>query len=420
LNDPTTIRVGTASIQHAAEANDCDVDEAPPQERKSNIAMSPLVSHEFILCRPEHKAEHLRVILATLFPPSAQSSRVKPSVLVFCNRKQLVRELVELVREFTVCAGLSGEMSQPDRVAALNAFASGQAHALIATDLAARGLDIKRLSYVVNYDMPVNVEQFAHRVGRTGRAGKRGHSYSLVLDTQHAVATDLLRLFEAHGRADELPLQLVALAQAPPGQPEPSADETTISREEFARRLVDTYAQVNPSKVNDVQRLVDKYYGQIAVDRLIDEIRSKYDESTEPAKGGDDQWLRDVFIEDRSLTIESHRSVRLEVTNEGADALVYRWVCEDSRFAFTPPHGELPPGFDLSVRVAFTASSQLRDRVETRAVLQLTSPTPNHGELEVLLCGLPAPLPRADDDTTKEDMQDGDQQLLLLPPCECV
>ena len=69
---------------------------------------------------------------------------------------------------------------QQERIKALDAFKAGEAHMLVATDVAARGLDIEGLPHVVNYDMPHDAEDYVHRIGRTGRAGASGEALSLV------------------------------------------------------------------------------------------------------------------------------------------------------------------------------------------------------------------------------------------------
>lgn len=73
-------------------------------------------------------------------------------------------------------------------------------HTLCATDVAARGLHIKRLKYVVNYDFPTSIEQYCHRVGRTGRDNQPGFSYSLLSRNLAPLAKDLIRLLESSGQ----------------------------------------------------------------------------------------------------------------------------------------------------------------------------------------------------------------------------
>jgi superfamily II DNA/RNA helicase len=72
----------------------------------------------------------------------------------------------------------------------------GKSNILVSTDVAARGLHINRLQYVVNYDFPLNLEQYCHRVGRTGRQGKEGQAYSLLSRNMSMLAADLIKLLE--------------------------------------------------------------------------------------------------------------------------------------------------------------------------------------------------------------------------------
>jgi superfamily II DNA/RNA helicase len=86
----------------------------------------------------------------------------------------------------------------------------GKIHTLVCTDVAARGIHIKRLQHVVNYDFPSNLEQYCHRVGRTGRQGAPGWSYSLVTRNMAPLARDLIALLKSTGQAIEPNLEALA------------------------------------------------------------------------------------------------------------------------------------------------------------------------------------------------------------------
>ena len=85
-------------------------------------------------------------------------------------------------------------MDQSARLKTLSAFRGGEVTHLIASDVAARGLDIPEVSHVFNYDVPIHAEDYVHRVGRTGRAGREGHAFTMVskLDTKHLKAIEQL------------------------------------------------------------------------------------------------------------------------------------------------------------------------------------------------------------------------------------
>ncbi len=101
--------------------------------------------------------------------------------LIFCNTKIKVDELAEVLKKAGFQAeGLHGDMSQHLRDVAMGRFRNGSANILIATDVAARGIDVDDVEVVINYDLPQDNEYYVHRIGRTGRAGKTGRSFTFV------------------------------------------------------------------------------------------------------------------------------------------------------------------------------------------------------------------------------------------------
>ncbi len=103
------------------------------------------------------------------------------SALVFCNRKRDVGILFRsLKRHGLPAAELHGDLPQPVRTATLERFRVGEEQILVCSDVAARGLDLPKVSHVFNFDVPTNPEDYIHRIGRTGRAGRSGRSFTLV------------------------------------------------------------------------------------------------------------------------------------------------------------------------------------------------------------------------------------------------
>jgi ATP-dependent RNA helicase DeaD len=101
--------------------------------------------------------------------------------IMFCKTKAGVDELVEqLMSKGFIAEGMHGDMKQAQRQATLKKFKSGNLNYLIATDVAARGIDVDDVTHVINYDLPQEVESYVHRIGRTGRANKEGIAYSLI------------------------------------------------------------------------------------------------------------------------------------------------------------------------------------------------------------------------------------------------
>jgi ATP-dependent RNA helicase RhlE len=103
------------------------------------------------------------------------------SVLIFTRTKHRADRLMKnLTRARIRARVIHGNRSQGQRIAALEAFRSGHARVLVATDIAARGIDVEGVSHVVNYDVPMQAEDYVHRIGRTGRAQNEGEAYTLV------------------------------------------------------------------------------------------------------------------------------------------------------------------------------------------------------------------------------------------------
>jgi superfamily II DNA/RNA helicase len=130
------------------------------------------VEQALVVVEPRDKREALRRLIA--------SEDVK-NALIFCNRKRDVDILYRsLTRHGFDVAALHGDMSQPKRTETLERFKNGEIRLLVASDVAARGLDIQGLSHVFNFDVPYHAEDYVHRIGRTGRAGRSGRAFTLA------------------------------------------------------------------------------------------------------------------------------------------------------------------------------------------------------------------------------------------------
>ena len=122
---------------------------------------------------PAAKRETLRGLL--------RNSDGFKNAIVFCNRKREVAVLHRsLVRHGFNAVALHGDLDQPARMAALDQFRRGDAKLLIASDVAARGLDIPEVSHIINFDVPHHADDYVHRIGRTGRAGRSGIAITIV------------------------------------------------------------------------------------------------------------------------------------------------------------------------------------------------------------------------------------------------
>lgn len=132
----------------------------------------PLVSQKYFRIKSQDK-DAATVRLLEYYQPRL--------CLIFCNTKKKVDELTSLLKESGFQAeGLHGDLTQYQRDIAMNRFRTATTNILIATDVAARGIDVDDVEAVINYDIPQDIEYYVHRIGRTGRAGKTGRSFTFV------------------------------------------------------------------------------------------------------------------------------------------------------------------------------------------------------------------------------------------------
>jgi superfamily II DNA/RNA helicase len=165
--------------------------------------------------------------------------------LVFISRKHLAKKLAATLQDNGFRAeALQGNMSQPARNRVMAGFKNGTIDVLVATDVAARGIDVENIDVVVNYDMPQDPDSYIHRIGRTGRAGKYGDAYTLVAPAE---SYD----FRAIVKKTNATVQLVTLSMSPSFQPRKKkpasytvtpAEPTTTIGEQLQKNQRDTGA----------------------------------------------------------------------------------------------------------------------------------------------------------------------------------
>ena len=143
------------------------------------------------------KTDALRLLLAAYKPSSA---------MVFCNTKAMVDQLTEeLVKHGFRAAGLHGDMKQIQRTQVMNSFKNKSTEILVATDVAARGIDVSGVDAVFNYDLPQDNEYYIHRIGRTGRAGRTGTAYTLISGRRQLFDLRAIEKY-THAEIREMPL----------------------------------------------------------------------------------------------------------------------------------------------------------------------------------------------------------------------
>ena len=157
----------------------------------------PLIKQAYYQVRRQDKEEVLCRLIDYYDPKRA---------LIFCNTKRMVDELAEHLknRGYEV-EGLHGDLSQHQRDTVMNLFRSGRANILIATDVAARGIDVSDVEAVYNFDVPEDIEYYVHRIGRTGRAGKTGRSFTLVSGREAYKIRDIERVCHTKIKERKIP-----------------------------------------------------------------------------------------------------------------------------------------------------------------------------------------------------------------------
>jgi ATP-dependent RNA helicase DeaD len=128
------------------------------------------------------------------------------SAIIFCRTKKGVDELVEGLQGRGYSAeGMHGDMNQNQRMNTLKKFKEGNVEFLIATDVAARGIDVENVTHVINYDLPQEVESYVHRIGRTGRANRTGIAYTLVTAREYMALKQIEKATKSKIRRREIP-----------------------------------------------------------------------------------------------------------------------------------------------------------------------------------------------------------------------
>ncbi|XP_022842369.1 DEAD-box ATP-dependent RNA helicase 40 [Olea europaea var. sylvestris] len=135
--------------------------------------------------------------------------------IIFCSTKKLCDQLARSLGRNFGAAAIHGDKNQGERDWVLNQFRTGKSPVLVATDVAARGLDIRDIRVVVNYDFPTGIEDYVHRIGRTGRAGATGIAYTFFSEQDWKYAADLVKVLEGANQPVPPEVREIALRGGP-------------------------------------------------------------------------------------------------------------------------------------------------------------------------------------------------------------
>lgn len=160
------------------------------------IMIAPTVEHMYFLVEQRDKLEELRKLIRLIIPTRA---------LIFINKSEEIERMVETLKFHGLEAeGIYGGANKAERKKAMDDFRSGKSTLLVASDLAARGLDIKGITHIFNVDLPEDPQLYLHRVGRTGRAGESGIAISIVTTKEVSYLKKLESTFEIRISSKEM------------------------------------------------------------------------------------------------------------------------------------------------------------------------------------------------------------------------
>ena len=166
----------SASISEKALTSAISLMKTPEIVNIATDKVNPAIEHCFVVASQREKIDMLRKLIHAVNPSKA---------IVFINKNEAVIDVMEKLNFHKIdTVGIYGNATKQERKKAIDHFKSGQAKVLVASDLVARGLDLQNLSHVINMDIPVDLNEYIHRVGRTGRAGEKGVAISIITLSQ--------------------------------------------------------------------------------------------------------------------------------------------------------------------------------------------------------------------------------------------
>ncbi|WP_330683917.1 DEAD/DEAH box helicase [Petrocella sp. FN5] len=166
----------SASISEKALASAVSLMKSPTIVNIAPDKVNPAIEHCFVIAPQRDKIDMLRKLIHAVNPSKA---------IVFINKNEAVIDVMERLNYHKIDAvAIFGNATKQDRKRAIDQFKGGQAKVLVASDLVARGLDLQNLSHIINMDIPVDLNEYIHRVGRTGRAGEKGMAISIITLSQ--------------------------------------------------------------------------------------------------------------------------------------------------------------------------------------------------------------------------------------------
>lgn len=184
--------------------------------------------------------EHKQKLLDSVLTEIAENT-----VIIFTSTKVFADELTDKLRDKDLKAqALHGDMNQRQRTRALDMLKSGKANILVATDVAARGIDVSKLSYVINFDLPTQIEDYVHRIGRTGRAGQKGVAISFATHKERFLVSKIEEKFKQ-------PMSVLEIEGLEPKKSAPSSPDNKRGRGFYSKSSNPRFSSKQNSRFND-------------------------------------------------------------------------------------------------------------------------------------------------------------------------
>ena len=295
----------------------------------------PLVTQYYYTIKGKYKAEAVKRLL--------QANNITRSI-VFCNTKKMVDDLVSELKHYGYNSeGLHGDLSQKQRDMVMKHFRGGHTQVLVATDVAARGIDVDDLEAVINYDIPQDIEYYVHRIGRTGRAGREGVAFTLV------TRQDFYRIKD---------IEKICRTKMIKGKIPQSREITALQAEKYLEKAEEC---IKFGKLDHLKRIIELIFNKEGESQESSDMCRKAEENQEninthdKAEGIEAAFSRSDIIELAAALLKLH--IGEETTDINIEDKIYEYRGDERRSS----HGRNGYGKDDYGRTGYGRGGYGRD-----------------------------------------------------------
>lgn len=272
----------------------------------------PLVTQYYYTIKGKYKAEAVKRLL--------QANNITRSI-VFCNTKKMVDDLVSELKHYGYNSeGLHGDLSQKQRDMVMKHFRGGHTQVLVATDVAARGIDVDDLEAVINYDIPQDIEYYVHRIGRTGRAGREGVAFTLV------TRQDFYRIKD---------IEKICRTKMIKGKIPQSREITALQAEKYLEKAEEC---IKFGKLDHLKRIIELRFNKAGESQESSDMCRKAEENQEninthdKAEGIEAAFSRSDIIELAAALLKLH--IGEETTDINIEDKIYEYRGDERRSSY--------------------------------------------------------------------------------------